>query len=111
MLSRTRNYYGTMETEIDWLYVHGRKMHVTCFALTSNIIHCVVQGGTGFCGVRFRYLLSAVLSAVCGFGTFKCGFMCGLRFLPIIQRLRFYLEKCSRFAVSNENLNSGMRFE
>ena len=63
------------------------------------------RGGTGFRGVRFRYLLSAVLSAVCGFGTFKCGFMCGLRFLPIIQRLRFYLEKCSRFAVSNENLN------
>ena len=84
----------------------GSEMCIRDSLLSSSQggVQCFVE-----CG--FGTSLSAVLSAVCGFGTFKCGFMCGLRFLPIIQRLRFYLGKFLRFAVSNENLNSGMRFE
>ena len=82
------------------------------------------KGGTEVMRFVVWAILNAVLSAVCGFSDFKCGFKCGLRFHRTTCGLRFWQFMCGsdirfwpfkiRFAVftaSTQNESTRIEFK
>ena len=94
--------------------VAGKRLFIFVFCiLPSNTSHIPYR-----CFPFFKHLKIEILKLNGGYRVsrsvvsvpVKCGFKGSLRFLPTTQRLRFYLEKCMRFALLNENLRR-TRFE